>query len=155
VAELISAEHIGMATKYIRRLSVVLHMSFYIRYIKTFDSDKQAEMKRKIMASEHPDSDWIGFKKFLEEGRQRNGTFSLHYDLIIHCDEVSNIALAERLGGKLGYSLLLASVKSSLPFSFMNGASSNAAFTTKLLHEYYRCGPYYKNMKHALFSNSI
>ena len=57
-----------------------------------------------------------------------------------HCEEVGAIHLAERLGGKQGYSLLLAVVKQSLPFAFLNGASSYAEFTSMLLYEHYRAG---------------
>ncbi|CAC5397539.1 unnamed protein product [Mytilus coruscus] len=51
-----------------------------------------------------------------------------------HCDEIIAIAVAERIGGPDGYKLLLASVKPSLPFSFLNGASSYADGPKELIN---------------------
>ena len=69
-----------------------------------------------------------------------------------HCDEILAIALAERLGGMDGYQLLLAAVKSSLLFSFLNGASSYAPYSTKLLVNHYQLSHFDKHQKGALFS---
>ena len=60
----------------------------------------------------------------MDEGYSKNATFALHRDIMKHCDKVVAVALAERLGGKKGYELLLATVKISLAFAFINGASS-------------------------------
>lgn len=62
------------------------------------------------------------------------------------------MAVAERIGGVDGYNLLLASVKSSLRFSFLNGASSYAGFCVRLLIEHYKTSHVHKNMKMTLFS---
>ncbi|WAR09221.1 hypothetical protein MAR_019179 [Mya arenaria] len=88
----------------------------------------------------------------MEEGRKKNGTFAMHYDMMQHCTEVGEISFAERLGGKDGYTLMLAAVKSSLPSLYLNGACSYAAFTTRLLYEHFKCGHYYKRMKETLFT---
>ena len=40
----------------------------------------------------------------------------LHVDMMRHCEDVTAISLAERLGGKDGYGLLLAAMKNSLLF---------------------------------------
>jgi hypothetical protein len=49
--------------------------------------------------------------------KANNGTFALHVDMMKHCDEITAIALSERLGGNDRFNLLLAAVKSSLSFS--------------------------------------
>ncbi|VDI72180.1 Hypothetical predicted protein [Mytilus galloprovincialis] len=60
--------------------------------------------------------------------------------------------LHKDLEGRPGYNLLLSAVKTSLPFSFLNGASSYAAYCTKLLHEHFKSGPFYRRMKTTLFT---
>ena len=57
-----------------------------------------------------------------------------------HCDEIVALSLAECLGGPPGYNLVLSVVKSSLPFAFLNGASSYASYCTELLTEHYSAG---------------
>ena len=79
-------------------------------------------------------------------------THWLYRDIMLHCDEVIAIVLAERLGGPDGYALLLVSVEKSLPYSFINGASSYAPYCTKLLHHHYSAGPFYRHLKHTLWS---
>ncbi|KAH3719672.1 hypothetical protein DPMN_062526 [Dreissena polymorpha] len=153
--KLISADHIEMGTKYIRRLSKALHLAFFIVFLQKYHADKKEEEITDVLDSKNIDAHWMSFTSFPEEGSRRNGTFALHRDIMTHCDEVCAIAFAERLGGPQGYNLLLAALKSSLPFSFQNGESSYAAFPTKLLHEYYKSGIYYQNMKHSLFSTPI
>ncbi|CAG2191210.1 unnamed protein product [Mytilus edulis] len=92
------------------------------------------------------------FGLFMEKGKADNATFALHGDMMDHSDEVCAIAFAERLGGDPGYNLLLSAVKTSLPFSFLNGASSYAAYCSKLLHEHFKSGPFYRRMKTTLFT---
>ena len=88
----------------------------------------------------------------MKNGYDNNANFALHADLMSHCDEIVAIAIAERVGGPEGYNLLLASVKSSLSFSFLNGASSYGAFCIRLLYEHSVCSPFHKRMKETLFS---
>lgn len=72
--------------------------------------------------------------------------------MMTNYDEIVAIAIAERIGGPDGYNLMLASVKSSLAFSFLNGASSYGAFCIRLLFEHSLCAPFHKRMKETLFS---
>ena len=81
-----------------------------------------------------------------------NATFCLHLDIMNHCDEIGGIQLTERIGGPQGYSLLLALVTNSLPFSFLNGASSYAGFCIQLLYEHYQASFFHKRMKECLFT---
>ncbi|VDI60746.1 Hypothetical predicted protein [Mytilus galloprovincialis] len=74
------------------------------------------------------------FKKYIEDSCSRNATFCLHQKMMTHCDEIIAIAVAERIGGPDGYKLLLNGVKSSLPFSFLNGASSYADSIREIDH---------------------
>ena len=153
--KLISANHIEKETSYIRRLAIALHVAFMARFMATLDDTKRADMLSNLLSGDISivTVEWEQcYEKFLNQGRTQNATFALHYDLMQHCDEVVAIALAERLGGTQGYSLLLAAVKHSLPFAFVNGAISYAPFCTQLLHAHYKCGPFYQNMKASLFS---
>lgn len=69
-----------------------------------------------------------------------------------HCDDISAVAMAERLGGKQGYELLLSTVKSSLAFSFVNGASSCGPYCVQLHYHHYSSGYFHRNLKECLFT---
>jgi hypothetical protein len=68
----------------------------------------------------------------MTKGKEDNATFALHGDIMRHCGEILGISIAERTGGADGYNLLLGYVKSSLPFAFLNGATSYASFCVDL-----------------------
>ena len=154
-SKLLSIDNIETATRNIWRLSTSLHIAFMVAFIDTLSS-----VDKKIIIKNLTDQDCISndrkwgqqFDTFMTQGSKTNATFALHMELMAHCDEVVAIAMAERLGGPTGYNLLLAAVKSSIPFSFLNGASSYGTFCVRLLYEHYKCGPFYKSMKHNLFS---
>ena len=95
------------------------------------------------------------YENYLDYGSKQNATFSLHLDMMRHCDDVIAIALAERLGGPDGYQLMLAAVKHSLLFSFVNGATSYAPFCVKLLFHHYSAGYFHRCMKQTLFTTPI
>lgn len=92
------------------------------------------------------------YSVLIKEGSKTNATFSLHAEMLRHCDEILALAVAERIGGQDGYNLMLSVVKTSLPFSFLNGASSYGAFCCRLLYERYSSGPFYQHMKQSFFS---
>ncbi|WAR27998.1 LOW QUALITY PROTEIN: hypothetical protein MAR_013702, partial [Mya arenaria] len=75
-----------MATKYIRRLSTALHIVLFIRYLQTLPTERKEAMKTRILQNSLDENDHVEFEKFLLDGRLRNGTFSLHYDMMSHCD---------------------------------------------------------------------
>ena len=56
----------------------------------------------------------------MTHGMEQNATFVLHKDMMDHLDHVLAISLAERLGGKDGYSLLIASTKQHITIGFLN-----------------------------------
>ena len=89
---------------------------------------------------------------FMTKGKEDNATFALHGDIIRHCGEILGISIAERTGGADGYNLLLGCVKSSLPFAFLNGATSYASFCVDLLHVHYTSGFVHKTLKQSLFT---
>ena len=93
-------------------------------------------------------------KEFIKKTSTENNMFPLHIDIMRHCIKIVAIVVAERLGRKDGYNLLLAGVKSSLPFSFLNGDSIYAGFCTRYLIEHYKSSRFRRQMKHALFSIS-
>ncbi|XP_053383815.1 uncharacterized protein LOC128550010 [Mercenaria mercenaria] len=46
--KLISAEHIEMATRYIRRLSVALHIAFFIKFFQSLEAVKQQSLQHRL-----------------------------------------------------------------------------------------------------------
>ena len=72
--------------------------------------------------------------------------------MIEHCDEIAGINIVERIGGPEGYNLILACIKFSFPFAFLNGATSYASFCVELLHVHYSAGYFHKNLKTYLFT---
>lgn len=152
--KLVDATHIEHATRNIKRLSLTLHLFFLILFLHSLESDMAAEVVSVLKAvNEESVKKWSPlFEVFLQKGIENNATFSLHYDIMSHCDEVLAISAAERIGGPDGYDLLLAAVKSSLPFAFLNGASSYGAFCVKLLVKHYSTGPFFQGLKKCMFS---
>ncbi|CAC5394943.1 unnamed protein product [Mytilus coruscus] len=93
--------------------------------------------------------------EFMEAGNSKNSTFRLHMEMMQYCDEIVAVYLAERLGGFERYNLLFGAVKSSLLFSFLNGASSYGPFCVRLLLEHFSAGHFHKCMKKTLYSTPI
>ena len=155
---LVSIQHIDRATRYVKRISLSLHLAFLVSFAQSLDDENLAEF---LNSMESEDEDVISknwgekYEQFLEHGAKQNATFCLHLDMMRHCDDVIAIALAERLGGLDGYQLMLAAVKHSLLFSFVNGATSYAPFCVKLLYHHYSAGYFHRCMKQALFSTPI
>ena len=152
--KLITMQNIETATQNISRLSMALHLAFLVKYLDSLEEKLQlillSDLQGETTTLLH--QKWgNGFGRFLIEG-SRNATFALHVDIMQHCDEVVAISVAERIGGPDGYNLLLAAVKRSLPFSFLNGASAYAAFCVDLLNVHYSAGVFHQNMKMSLFS---
>ena len=153
--KLVSVQHIDTATKYVKRIAQSLNLAILVTFLKSLTKDDQ-EMLITDMETEQPvtlANNWsLRFNKFLEETSRINATFALHLDILNHCNHVVQIAFAERLGGQGGYSLLLAAVKESLCFSFVNNASSYAPYCVKLLYQHYSAGFFHTCLKETLFS---
>ena len=81
----------------------------------------------------------------MKDASSANGTLVLD-----HCNEITAVAVAERIGGPEGYHLLLAAVMHFLPFCFLNGAISYAPYTIDLLIEHFGAGIFHQNMNMAL-----
>ena len=154
-AKLISIQHIDMATKHVRRIALALHLAFLISFmdytepeaLQEFLNDMETENSAEIS------SKWaVKFQDYLTYGSARNATFALHVDMMRHCDDVIAISLAERLGGKDGYGLLLAAVKNSLLFSFVNNASAYAPYCVRLLCCHYSAGYFHRCLKEELYT---
>lgn len=125
-----------------------------VLYIRSLSADAASQFLL-MLDSQNADATikWAPmFDNLLESSKKKNATFSLHCDIMKHCDEVLAIAAAERLGGPDGYHMLLGAVKQSLPFAFLNGATSYGAFCVRLLIAHYSTGPFYQGLKHCLFS---
>ena len=153
--KLLSAEHIDTATRHIRRLSITFHLAFLITFIKSLPA-QQKKLLLSSLETEEPSKVCHGwdqmYETFMKEGCLKNATFCLHVEIMRHLDDVVAVSLAERLGGKDGYNLLLSALKGSLLFSFLNGAVSYAPYTMQLLLEHYKASPFEQSMKMALYS---
>ena len=153
--KLVSIQHIDMATQQIRRIAMSLHLAFLVVFLKSLKTDDQ-EMLLTDIETDEPDTladKWMNnFNSFMEKSSKCYATFALHRDIMKHCDHVVEISFAERQGGPTGYKLLLASVKESLRFSFVNNASSYAPHCANLLYHHYSAGYYHSHLKQTLFS---
>ena len=154
-ARLVTAENIDAVTKVIKRLSQALHLALFVSFVEELQPEEVEEI---VVCLEVTDlgeavSKYDGkFQDYVQTGAKQNATFALHVEMMKHCDEVIAISMAEKMGGPDGYALLLAAVKETLPFAFLNGASSYATYCTHLLREHYRAGSFHKGMKTSLFS---
>ena len=155
---LVSIQHIDRATRYVKRISLSLHLAFLVSFAQSLDDENLANF---MSAMETEDENQIvnewdqKYEEYLDNGAKQNATFSLHLDMMRHCDDVIAIALAERLGGPDGYQLMLAAVKHSLLFSFVNCATSYAPFCVKLLFHHYSAGHFHRCLKQTLFTTPI
>ncbi|MEW8546925.1 MAG: hypothetical protein AB2693_25705 [Candidatus Thiodiazotropha sp.] len=157
-SRLISTHHIDAATRTVKRIGQALHLAFLVAFAKhlpvpeseIFLSDMSSLMPQEIAQK------WSEcLLRFISEGSERNATFALHRDMMKHCDDIVAVSFAERLGGRQGYQLLLAAVKSSLPFSFVNGASSYGPYCVQLLCQHYSAGYFHEKLKETLYTTPI
>ena len=156
ILKIIGIEKTDKATRSIKRLSMALHTTCMIELIKTLKTEMEVKRILQLLQGKANRNHFGDLKaiysEFLSYGCERNATFQLHVDLMSQADEIFSVYIAERIGGKDGYNLLLSTVKQSLPFSFLNGAAAYGPFCVRLLLEHNSCGPFYKNMKSTLFS---
>ncbi|KAH3802123.1 hypothetical protein DPMN_155792 [Dreissena polymorpha] len=135
--------------------TLALHLALVITFAQFLNNDELEAFMNDMESSDRSklSENWYDkYQKNIEFGSSQNATFALHVDIMRHCDNVTAVALAERLGGPVGYSLLLAAVKGSLLFSFVNNASSYALYCVKLLYEHYSAGIFHRHLKETLFS---
>ena len=157
-SNLVSVHHIDMATRNVRRISISLHLAFLITFAKHLP---ELECEEFLSDAKHTQPvelsrKWSGkLERFMDDGSSKNATFALHRDIMKHCDKVVAVALTERLGGKKGYELLLATVKTSLAFAFINGASSYGPYCVKLLFHHFSAGYFHARLKECLFTTPI
>jgi len=157
-AKLISAHHIDVATRHVMRLAKALRLSFILKFSTELSEDEAHDLFQDLQSLTGPEvaARWHDrFNAFLERGKSSNGTFALHIDIMLHLEGIGAVALAERLGGEEGYNLLLASTKSSLAFSFLNGATAYSPYSIQLLYHHYRAGTFYEHLKKCLFSTPL
>lgn len=110
-----------------KRLGQAINLAFLVTFAKHLPVT-ECEMFLNDMNSLEPaavSTKWSGhLERFLEKGSERNTTFASHREIMRQCTDISAVSLAERLGVPQVYQLLLAAVRSSVAFSFINGASS-------------------------------
>ena len=153
--KLVTLAQIEGAARNIQRLSLSLHLAVFVKYMESLNP-LEAEnllLDMEKASLEEVEVQWnASYELFIKNAYKRNATFCLHLEMMEHCDEIVGIQLSERAGSAQGYRLLLSIVKSSLSFSFLNGASSYASFCVRLLYEHYQAGHFHKCMKECLFT---
>ena len=158
-SKLVTIEEINKATRMIRRLAHALHLGFLVQFFRYLPPETAKELRDDLQHQLIPpsvmDAKWgPRFEEFMTMGSKQNGTFSLHREMMEHCDEVVGLHFAERISGQPGYDLLLSIVKQSLPFAFLNGSSQYATFCIELLYQHGRSGYFHQRQKASLFSVS-
>ena len=157
-AKLISANHIDVATRNIMRLAISLRLAFILKFSTQLLPDRSVKFFEalKCLPGASVAADWDDeFTSFLDSAAKVNVIFALHRDMLHHLEGIVALSLAECLGGTDGYNLLLASTKSSLKFSFLNGATSYSPYCVQLLHQHHKAGYYFKELKKCLFSKQL
>ena len=156
-SKIVTLEQIDSATRVIKRLSQALHIAFVIKYLEYLPRSRAKVLRDDLADPEVSVSEvtkkWHdSYEEFLAKYSQQNATFAIHRDILTHCDEVAGLHFAERISGHQGYCLLLAMVKQSLPFAFLNGASQYATFCCDMLYQHASASPFHQKQKEALFS---
>lgn len=153
IKKILKPENIESATRFVKRLAMAIQIVLVVKFLESM-SPTNAEKLSHALEQGHTDfCEWEEqYHNFIDAGRERNATFALHCDILDHSLEILAISLSEKIGGPEGYSLLLATVKSSLPFSFLNGASSYAGFCTQLLVHHFSAGHFHQRMKETLYT---
>ena len=154
IHKMVRPEKIERATTFVKRVAMVLHIVFMVLFLESLPPE-DAERLSHSLDNQNKDNLFSWHDKlfdFLRRGSSVNATFALYADILSHCEEILAIALAEKIGGPDGYALMIAAVKSSLAFSFLNGAQAYAGFCTKLLIEHITAGVFHKNLKERLFT---
>ena len=117
-AKLVSITHIDKATRFVRRIALALHLALVIKFAQSLNNDELEAFMNDMESSDRSkvSENWYDkFQKYVEFGSSQNSTFALHVDIMRHCDNVVAVALAERLGGPVGYSLLLLTMLVHMP----------------------------------------
>lgn len=157
-SKLLSIQHIDTATKIIKRISTALHVAFLMKFqesLPLYDSVEFANNVLNLKPNKLAEKWGKKLDDFITKSREVNAKFDLHYNMMQHCDEVIAVMISERMGGDDGYALLLNTVRSSLAFSFVNGASSYGPYCVQLLSAHEECGHYYQAMKRTLYSTPV
>ena len=157
-SKLSDTSHIDAATRTVKRIAMGLQLAMVVVFIKSLPVEEAqafADSLKNTKPVENCQFWHERYSSFITHASQVNATFSLHNEWLDHSLEIVAVSLAERIGGKQGYQLLLAAVKRSLAFSFLNGAGAYSPYTVDLLLEHYGAGIYYQNMKMSLFSTPI
>lgn len=155
--KLVTLDHIDMATRYVWRIQSALQLAFFLQFLLSLTVEESKQIIKDLDDLEQNPlklvEKWDAkYLEFIALGTSENATFRLHVEMAKHCQEVTAIYLGERMGGPKGYRLLLSAVKESIPFAFLNGATSYAPYATELLFQHYKSGIFYQNMKSVLFS---
>ena len=155
IIKLLGIDNIRFAFRHMLRVALAFCLAMQILYIQHLPDDDAAELVEELQCSR---TDFLAakwddrFQQFLRSKSNSNASFQLHCEMMQHACEIVGISLAERIGGPNGYHLLRGCVKSSLAFSFLNGASSYAAYTTSLLADHSSAPVLVQGIKSRYFS---
>lgn len=99
-SNLVSIGNIEIATKNIWRLSAGLHVALIFTFMNSISQLDAEQLSQDLYHCSEVELElrWgCKLKEFIITSSKKNATFSLHLDLIRHCDEIVAIACAERL----------------------------------------------------------
>ncbi len=150
-----TVHHIATAVLYMKRLGMSFRFASVVKFKEQLSSEDRAEFESDLQkdAAEIMAQKWhTRYEQFLKYGSEVNGTFCLHVDMMLKCENVVAVSFSERLGGPQGYNLLLATLKTSLCSTFLDGGVSYGPFTVQLIGVHLECGPFYQKLKCCLFS---
>ena len=151
-------DHIDMATQNVRRIALAIQMALQVMFSLTLSLTDRKQFLDSLHSGSTTESQslWDAkYQNFLQKCSSQNATFRVHLDMLKYCNIIVTIKLAERMGGKEGFLLLLTAVKKSLPWSFLNGATCYGPFCVHLLHAYYSSSVYHQNLVHVMWSTPI
>ena len=155
IIKLLGIDNIRFAFRHMQRVTPAFCLAMQILYIQHLPDDEATELIEELQCSR---TDFLAakwdyrFQQFLKSKSNSNASFQLHCEMMQHACEIVGISLAERIGGPNGYHLLRGCVKSSPAFSFLNGASSYAAYTTSLLADHSSAPLLVQGIKSRYFS---
>ena len=155
VAKLLGLNNIRFAARLIQRLALSFVLAYQVLFIQALPDSEAHSLLQQLQTENADDlaNEWDSrFDDFIAIQNKESATFQLHTDMMNHSVEVVGINLAERIGGPTGYSLLRGCMKSSLLFSFLNGASNYAAYTTHLLADHTAAPIVIQSLKEHYFS---
>ena len=89
--KIVTISEIENAVRIIKRLSLALHLSFYIKFLESMDpivADNILINLENASLEETRDRWNPAYLTFVKNGAAKNATFCFHLEIMKHCDEI-------------------------------------------------------------------